>query len=164
MITIGALEDYCDRVACAVGRLSNCVFGIDPAKGEPVAVSLGQALQLTNILRDLSEDAALDRLYVPNDMLRAYDIPWADARRAITHPRFGEVCNELAAIAMKRYAEATVALAACDTRQMRPASLMLHNYERVLKKLIRRGWKRLDEPVSLGKLQKVWILLRYGLI
>ena len=164
MITIGALEDYCDRVACAVGRLSNRVFGIEDALGEPVAVSLGQALQLTNILRDLSEDAALDRLYVPNDMLSAYDIPWADAKRTLSHPRFGEVCIELAAIAMKRYAEATTALSVCDTRQMRPASLMLQNYHRVLKKLIRRGWKKLDEPVSLGKGQKVWILLRYGLI
>ena len=129
-----------------------------------VAVSLGQALQLTNILRDLSEDAALDRLYVPNDMLMAYDIPWADARRTLTHPRFAEVCNELAAIAMRRYAEAITALSFCDTRQMRPANLMLQNYQRVLKKLIRRGWKKLDEPVSLGKGQKVWILLRYGLI
>ena len=164
MTTIGSLEDYCDRVACAVGRLSNRVFGIDDALGEPVAVSLGQALQLTNILRDLSEDAALDRLYVPNDMLMAYDIPWADARRTLTHPRFAEVCDELAAIALQRYAEAAIALSACDTSQVRPASLMLQNYHRVLKKLIRRGWKKLDEPVSLGKGQKVWILLRYGLI
>jgi phytoene synthase len=164
MTTIGALEDYCDRVACAVGRLSNCVFGVEETLGEPVAVALGQALQLTNILRDLSEDAALDRLYVPNDMLMVYDIPWADARRTLTHPRFGEVCNELAAIAMQRYEEALSALSVCDTRQMRPAILMLQNYHRVLKKLIGRGWKKLDEPVSLGKGQKFWILLRYGLI
>ena len=164
MITIGALEDYCDRVASAVGRLSNRVFGIDDAPGEPVAVSLGQALQLTNILRDLSEDAARDRLYVPNDMLMAYDIPWADARRTLSHPRFGEVCHELATIAEQRYDEAKLALAACDRRKMRPANLMLHNYQRVLGRLIRRGWKNLDEPVSLGKGQKVWILFRYGLI
>ena len=164
MTTIGALEDYCDRVACAVGRLSNRIFGIDDRLGEPVAVSLGQALQLTNILRDLSEDAGLDRLYVPNDMLMAYDIPWADAKRTLSHPRFGEVCHELATIALQRYAEASVALAACDTHKMRPAILMLQNYQRVLDKLISRGWKKLDEPVSLGKGQKVWILLRYGLI
>jgi len=164
MTTIGALEDYCDRVACAVGRLSNRVFGVDDALGEPVAVSLGQALQLTNILRDLAEDAALDRLYVPNDMLKAYDIPWADARRTLTHPRFFEVCNELAAIAAERYAEAKIALSHCDSRQIRPARLMMENYQRILKKLVRRGWKNLDEPVSLGKGQKLWILLRYGLI
>lgn len=164
MATIGALEDYCDRVACAVGRLSNRVFGIDDALGEPVAVSLGQALQLTNILRDLAEDAALDRLYVPNDMLAAYDIPSADARRTLSHPRFSEVCDELAAIAAQRFADADRALAACNSRVMRPAELMLQNYRRVLRKLVKRGWRRLDEPVSLGRGQKIWILLRYGLI
>ena len=164
MITVGALEDYCDRVACAVGRLSNRVFGIDDALGEPVAVSLGQALQLTNILRDLAEDAALDRLYVPSDMLAAYDIPSADARRALTHPRFAEVCEELAAIATQRFADAERALAACNSRVMRPAELMLQNYRRVLGRLMGRGWHRLDEPVSLGRGQKMWILLRYGLI
>ena len=97
-------------------------------------------------------------------MLAAYDIPWADARRALTHPRFTEVGDELAAIAAQRFAEAEVALSACDTKLMRPAMLMLHNYHRVLRKLMKRGWKRLDEPVSLGKGQKLWILLRYGLI
>jgi phytoene synthase len=164
MTTIGALEDYCDRVACAVGRLSNRVFGVDDSLGEPVAVSLGQALQLTNILRDLSEDATIDRLYVPNDMLQTYDIPWADAKRTLSHPRFGEVCHELATIALQRYDEAASALAACDRQKMRPAILMQQNYRRVLNKLISRGWSKLDEPVSLGKGQKLWILLRYGLI
>jgi len=164
MATIGALEDYCDRVACAVGRLSNRVFGVDDELGEPVAVSLGQALQLTNILRDLREDASLDRLYVPNDMLLTYDISWADAKRTLTHPRFGEVCHELATIAHQRYDEAAAALSVCDPHKMRPACLMLQNYRRVLNKLVQRGWKKLDEPVPLGKGQKAWILLRYGLI
>jgi len=164
MTTIGALEDYCDRVACAVGRLSNRIFGVDDAHGEPVAVSLGQALQLTNILRDLHEDAALDRLYVPNDMLAAYDISWGDPYRTLSHPRFGSVCAELAAIASQRYADATIAISAGGSRRLRPANLMLQNYQRVLHKLVERGWDKLDEPVSLGKSQKLWILLRYGII
>jgi phytoene synthase len=164
MSTIGALEDYCDRVACAVGRLSNRIFGIDDAEGEAVAVSLGQALQLTNILRDLSEDAALDRLYVPNDMLAAHDIPGGDPKRALQHPRFGALCEELAAIADQRFRDATKAISTGNSRLLRPANLMLQNYQRVLRKLIKRGWDRLEEPVSLGKLEKVWILLRYGLI
>jgi phytoene synthase len=164
MPTLAALEAYCDRVACAVGRLSNRVFGIDDTQGEPVAFALGQALQLTNILRDLAEDAAIDRLYVPNEMLTAYDIPPANARRAITHPRFPEVANELLVIARQRYQEAEAALKPCDTRTMRPAILMMQNYRRILDRLSRRGWTRLDEPVSLGKAQKIWILFRYGLI
>jgi presqualene diphosphate synthase len=164
MTTIGALEDYIDRVACAVGRLSNRIFGVDDAAGEPVAVSLGQALQLTNILRDLSEDASLDRLYVPNDMLAAYDIPWGDPHRTLAHPRFGAVCEELAAIAEQRYKDAATAISHCESRLMRPANLMLQNYRRVLVKLMDRGWDRLDEPVSLAKSQKLWILLRYSII
>lgn len=164
MSTIGALEDYCDRVACAVGRLSNRIFGVDDAQGEPVAVSLGQALQLTNILRDLAEDASLDRLYVPNDMLAAYDIPWSDPHRTLEHPRFKSVCDELAAIADQRFKDATRAISSGNSRLLRPANLMLQNYQRVLQKLVERGWERLDEPVSLGKSQKLWILLRYGLI
>lgn len=164
MTTIGALEDYCDRVACAVGRLSNRIFGVDDAEGEAVAVSLGQALQLTNILRDLAEDASLDRLYVPNDMLATYDIPWGDPHRTLAHPRFGAVCEELAAIAMQRFKDAKAAIAACESGKMRPANLMLQNYQRVLRKLMDRGWDRLDEPVSLEKSQKLWILLRYGII
>ncbi len=164
MPTLVALEAYCDRVACAVGRLSNRIFGIDDVRGEPVAVSLGQALQLTNILRDLAEDAAIDRLYVPNAMLAAYDIPPNSARRAIMHPRFPEVCDELAALARRRYAEAAEALAVCDRRTMRPAIMMMQNYRRILDRLIDRGWKHPDRPVSLGKAQKIWILLCYGLI
>ena len=164
MTTIGALEDYCDRVACAVGRLSNRVFGVDDAEGEAVAVSLGQALQLTNILRDLAEDASLDRLYVPNDMLSTYGIPWSDPHRTLAHPRFGAVCEELAAIATQRFRDAKAAIAACESGKMRPANLMLQNYQRVLRKLMDRGWDRLDEPVSLEKSQKLWILLRYGII
>ncbi len=164
MPSVAALEAYCDRVACAVGRLSNRVFGIDDERGEPVATALGQALQLTNILRDLAEDAEIDRLYVPNDMLRRYDIPPNSAARAIRHPRFPELCDELAAIAHRRYLEASAALAACDRRTMRPAIMMMENYSRILDRLVKRGWKTPEKPVSLGKLQKLWILLRYGLI
>ena len=164
MPTVPALEDYCDRVACAVGRLSNRVFGVVDELGEPVAVSLGQALQLTNILRDIDEDAGIDRLYVPNDMLSAYDIPPADVKLVIRHPRFPEICEELAAIARRRYEDAERALAACDRRKMRPAIMMMQNYRRILDKLVVRGWSRLDEPVSLSKAQKLWLLMRYALI
>jgi phytoene synthase len=164
MPTVPALEDYCDRVACAVGRLSNRVFGVVDELGEPVAVSLGQALQLTNILRDIDEDAGIDRLYVPNDMLSAYDIPPADVKLVIRHPRFPEICEELAAIARRRYQDAERALTACDRRTMRPAIMMMQNYRRILEKLVARGWSRLDEPVSLSKGQKLWLLMRYALI
>jgi phytoene synthase len=164
MPTISALEAYCDRVACAVGRLSNRIFGVDDPHGEPVAVALGQALQLTNILRDLEEDAAIDRLYVPADMLAAHGIPAAAPELVLRHPRFPHVCDELAAIAARRFEEAERALDACNGRRVRPARLMMQNYRRVFEKLCARGWSRPGEPVSLGTAQKLWILFRYGLI
>lgn len=161
---MAALEAYCDKVACAVGRLSNPVFGVEERLGEPVAVALGQALQLTNILRDLAEDATLNRLYLPHDLLMRFDIPDRDAAAAIAHARFPEACDELATLAARRFAEAEAALARCDRRIMRPAIMMMAVYRSILRKLRRRGWRRLDEPVSLGTAEKLWILLRYGVL
>lgn len=164
MADMAALESYCDKVACAVGRLSNPVFGIEEEKGEPVAVALGQALQLTNILRDLAEDAALNRLYLPRDLLERYGIPDEDAAIALAHPRFSEACDELAGLAERRFAEAAAALDRCDRRIMRPAIMMMAVYRRILRKLRQRGWLRLNEPVSLGAAEKLWIILRFGVV
>ncbi len=160
---LAALEAYCDRVACAVGRLSNRVFGVDDSAGEPVAVALGQALQMTNILRDLAEDAALDRLYLPGDMLKSHGIPNGDARTILAHPALPDVCDEVAGLTGKRYAEAEAALSACDRGTMRPAIMMMQVYRRIFEALRRRGWRRLDEPVELSRLQKLWVVVRYGM-
>ena len=66
---LATLDLYCDRVAVAVGRLSTRVFGMEEAPGGELAHHLGRALQLTNILRDLDEDAAIGRLYLPRELL-----------------------------------------------------------------------------------------------
>jgi len=158
------LESYCDKVACAVGRLSTRVFGIEESLGEAAAVALGQALQLTNILRDLREDAEIDRLYVPRELLESHGIgnsttAWA----ALDHPAFGAACEELAVIAEGRYREAESALAACDSRMMRPAIVMMHVYRGLFRRLRRRGWNRPGDRVSVPIWQKLWILCRYGL-
>lgn len=153
---------YCDRVACAVGRLSNRIFGIDEENGDRVAYALGQALQLTNILSDLREDAGRDRLYLPADMLAAHGINEANPEAVLAHPAIADVCAELAAIAADRFAEAEAALALCDRRLMRPAVMMMQVYRRILEKLKKRGWRRISEPVRLSKLQKLWIAFRYG--
>ncbi len=161
---MAGLEAYCDRVACAVGRLSNRVFGVDDATGEPLAVALGQALQLTNILRDLAEDAALDRLYLPGDVLKSHGIPNGDVRAVLAHPALPGVCDEIARIAEKRYAEAETALSACDRSAVRPAIMMMQVYKRIFQRLCRRGWRRLDQPVGLSKWQKISVLVRYGVL
>lgn len=160
---MAALARYCDRVACAVGRLSNRIFGIDANQGDRIAAALGEALQLTNILRDVHEDAERDRLYLPTDLLHRHGILAGEIASVLAHPRLADACAELAALAERRFAEAEAALAACDRRQMRPAIMMMAVYRAIFRRLHRRGWRRLAQPVTLSRPQKLWILLRYGM-
>jgi len=154
---------YCDRVACAVGRLSVRIFGMEPGQGIALAKSLGEALQLTNILRDLHEDAAIGRLYLPITSLRAHGIADVeDPTAVLDHPNLGKVCDELAERAQARFAESGQRAARAKRRQVLPAVLMMRAYERILVKLRRRGWRDLDRRVSLSRSEKIWIALRYG--
>ena len=156
------LNLYCDRVACAVGRLSVRVFGIDDDVGAELASSLGQALQLTNILRDIGEDAERNRLYVPADLLAAHDIAAGDIPTVLNHPRFPETCDTLAAVARRRFDQAKAAILQCDAGKIRPAVMMMEVYRRILDKLAYRGWLDLNMPVTISGPGKLWIALRYG--
>ena len=156
------LNLYCERVACAVGRLSVCVFGVDGDKGKELAFSLGQALQLTNILRDIPEDAERDRLYIPEDLLRSHEIVSEDLPSVLNHPAFPKVCDTLAGVAERRFQQAEAAIAECDRKKIRPAIMMMEIYRRIFQKLRRRGWKLLNLPVGISKPRKIWIALRYG--
>ena len=84
---LATLDLYCDRVAGAVGRLSVRIFGMEEGPGCELAHQLGRALQLTNILRDLDEDAAIGRLYLPRELLRKAGIVTTDPGAAIGDPR-----------------------------------------------------------------------------
>ena len=92
---MATLDLYCDRVACAVGRLSVRVFGMDRDAGLALAHHLGRALQLTNILRDLDEDAAMGRLYLPREALRDAGIISTDPATVLANPMLGEACATL---------------------------------------------------------------------
>ena len=159
------LDLYCDRVACAVGRLSNRVFGVDEPAGGRLAAALGQALQLTNILRDLEEDATRDRLYLPKDILRAHGVTdTEDARSVLADPAVADICERIAEIARKRFTEAAVILAKCDRKDTRPAVIMMEVYRRTLRRLMDRGWRRWSEPVSVSPAEKLWVAVRYGIV
>ena len=158
------LDQYCDKVACAVGRLSVRVFGAPDGLGERLADALGNALQRTNILRDLSEDARRDRLYLPADMLASAGIDdLSDAAAVLRHPRVPDVCASLARDARQRFIDAGDLLAAGDRRALRPAAVMMQVYRRILARLMARGWRHLDVPVSLSRQEKLWIAVRHGL-
>jgi presqualene diphosphate synthase len=159
---LATLDLYCDRVAAAVGRLSVRAFGDASASADRVAYALGRALQLTNILRDLREDADRGRLYLPREYLDAAEIPH-DPLAALAAPRLAEVCTRVAAQAHAYFAEARGAMEDCDRRAMRPARLMGATYAAILRRLEQRGWQRLDEPAELSTWQKLGLALRYAL-
>jgi presqualene diphosphate synthase len=157
------LDLYCDRVASAVGRLSVRAFGDSSAEADKVAWHLGRALQLTNILRDVAEDAGRDRVYLPAEYLAEAGVP-ADPQLALIHPALPSVCARLAVVAHGHFRDALAGMARCDRRAMRPARLMGATYAAILTQLEHRGWDRLDEPVKVAKWRKLWIVLRYGLL
>ncbi|HEY1503191.1 MAG TPA: presqualene diphosphate synthase HpnD [Stellaceae bacterium] len=162
--SLAELDLYCDRVASAVGRLSVRAFGDSTAAADRVAHHLGRALQLTNILRDLAEDAARGRLYLPRDLLVDVGIIATAPNVVLQHPSLGNACNALAEIAEDHFDKARVAMKECSRRAMRPARAMGAVYHAQLVRLRARGWQRFAEPVKLSKPEKLWIALRYGLI
>src|SRR5256714_14922131 len=102
---LATLDLYCDRVASAVGRLSVRVFGMPEEDGILLAHHLGRALQLTNILRDIDEDAGLGRLYLPREMLFHAGITSNDPDRVIVERALPKVCLPLAQRAKAHFEE-----------------------------------------------------------
>ena len=162
--SVAELDLYCDRVASAVGRLSVRAFGVETEAADRVAHSLGRALQLTNILRDLAEDGLRGRLYLPREILEAHGIESSDPQEVLSHPALPLVCQSLAAIADGHFADARRAMAQCPRRPMRPAATMEAVYRAILQRLRRRGWQKIDEPVRVSKPVKLWLALRHGLM
>jgi phytoene synthase len=156
------LDLYCDRVASAVGRLSVRAFGDASPAADEVAHHLGRALQLTNILRDLGEDAARGRLYLPAEFLAEAGVP-AEPRAALTHPGLVRVCERLGARAKEHFARAAESMSRCDRRAMKPARLMGASYAAIMRRLERRGWSHPEQRVSVPKWEKLWIALRFAI-
>ena len=157
------LDLYCDRVASAVGRLSVRAFGDASPMATEVARHLGRALQLTNILRDVAEDAGRGRLYLPRELLDAHGVA-QDPQAALADPGLARVCAALAAEAHAHFDAAHAAMARCRRRAMRPARVMAASYASILDRLEQRGWDRLTQPVRVPKWRKTWIALRHGLL
>ncbi len=157
---LATLDLYCDRVAAAVGRLSVRAFGDTSAAADEVAWHLGRALQLTNILRDVAEDAARGRLYLPREWLHDADVP-CEPREALNHIALPALCARMAAQARRHFKAADTAMQSCDRRAMKPARLMGATYAALLERLQQRGWANPDAPVRLPRWQKLWIALRH---
>lgn len=162
--SVSELTLYCDRVAGAVGRLSNRVFGLVGETGDRLASTLGRALQITNILRDLLEDAESKRLYLPQEILEKYGIDKTEPEDVLASPQLANVCNEIATIAEQDFRDAEAILCELDRKKIRPVIIMKNIYLPTLQRLIKRGWVNLEQPVSLSRPEKLWIILRSGFL
>src|ERR1700749_1732752 len=109
---LATLDLYCDRVASAVGRLSIKVFGMEEGPGFKLAHHLGRALQLTNILRDIDEDAAIGRLYLPREYLFAAGFTSLDPKMVVSDARVDLACRQVAHLAHEHYEKAQAVLSA----------------------------------------------------
>jgi squalene synthase HpnD len=154
------LRLYCRRVAGSVGALAVPVFHRHSAEGEALAIALGEALQLTNILRDLKEDSQLGRLYLPREALDHAGIPPGPIAAILADPRLPAACAWLTDRAEESYAEAGRLFAILPSAPMRPARTMMVIYRRLLTRLCKRGWANLEPPPREPRLALLWIAAR----
>ena len=159
---LATLDLYCDRVASAVGRLSVKVFGLPKEDGILLAHHLGRALQLTNILRDIDEDAAIGRLYLPKEGLAQAGISSTDPLVVAADPAVPKVCAPLVERARDHFAESDAIMARNSRRAVRAPRIMSKYYGSILALLVARGFANPRTPVRLNKAARIAILLRYG--
>jgi len=158
------LDLYCDRVASAVGRLSVKVFGLPDDDGILLAHHLGRALQLTNILRDIDEDAGIGRLYLPRELLFHAGITSNDPDTVIASPALPKVCAPLVKRARAHYDKSDEIMSRNRRSTVKAPRIMSKYYRKILELLVKRGFALPRDPVRLGRASKIAILLRYGII
>ena len=161
---LATLDLYCDRVASAVGRLSVRVFGLAQGDGIQLAHHLGRALQLTNILRDIDEDAGLGRLYLPREWLHEAGITGTDPLKVAADPRLPKVCAPLIERARAHFEQSDEIMARNPRRVVRAPRIMSKYYHSILQLLMARGFALPRAPVRVSKVTKLAIVLRYALI
>ena len=158
------LDLYCDRVASAVGRLCIKVFGMDEGPGFALAHHLGRALQLTNILRDVDEDAAIGRLYLAHESLAEAGIHSREPIAVVAHPGIDRVCRSLAVRAHEHYRAAEDVMRARPRGFLRTPRLMGAVYRSVLESMEQAGWAPPRTRVRVSRAKLLLMVLRYGLI
>ncbi|HEX9392523.1 MAG TPA: presqualene diphosphate synthase HpnD [Usitatibacteraceae bacterium] len=152
-----SLQLYCHRVAGVVGQLSASIFGFSNPATLQYAENLGLAFQMTNIIRDVGEDARRDRIYLPQDDLQKYGVSNADILDRRQSPAFERLMAFQSQRAQSLYDAAFAALAPEDRRAQRPGLIMSAIYRTLLEELERDGFKVLNQRTSLTPLRKLWI-------
>lgn len=163
---LATLDLYCDRVASAVGRLSIKIFGMTETEGFLLAHHLGRALQFTNILRDLDEDAGIGRLYLPREDLEAagIDVTDVDPKAVLAHAGLAAACAPMLARAREHFAEADKVMRRTRRRVVRAPRIMAAAYKAYHAALSARGFAPPRPRVRLSRPRVLWIVLRHAII
>lgn len=159
--TFQDLLGYCYKVASVVGLASMKIFGAQQEQTRQYAVQLGYALQLTNIIRDVGEDARIGRIYLPQEDLQKFHVSEEDLLTGRSSPNFIRMMDFQYARAEDYYRKAEAALPAADKPVMIAARMMGQLYRQILHKLKAERYPVFEKRMKLSKLSKVWLLASY---
>lgn len=151
------LQLYCHRVASIVGQLAAQIFGYQDSNTLKYAHHLGLAFQLTNIVRDVGEDARRDRIYLPMDELRQFNVPTSDILNGKQTDNFKKLLKFQIDRAYDFYRLAFSELAANDRRFQRPGLVMAAIYQTLLHEIELSDYQVLNQRIALTPLRKLWI-------
>jgi phytoene synthase len=152
-----ALQRYCDLVAGVVGEVAANIFGQTQAGTAVYAHKLGHALQLTNIIRDVGEDARRGRIYLPLSELQQFDVKAYEILQCSYSERFTSLMQFQSRRAQALYDEALALLPAIDRRAQKPGLMMAAIYRALLREIERDKFQVLHQRVSLTPLRKLWL-------
>ncbi len=158
------LDLYCERVASAVGRISVRIFGMPDEPGEALAYHLGRALQLTNILRDVDEDTAMGRLYLPREALEAAGVNTDDPLEAAADPNLAAACVEVAHRAQAHLGKAQSIMNGARRATVRTPRIMAAAYGSILERMIAEGFAPPRRRVGASGPRVLAAVLRYGVL
>jgi 15-cis-phytoene synthase len=156
-LDFAALERYCHLVAGVVGEVSARIFGQSDPRTTEYAHKLGLAFQLTNIIRDVGEDALRGRIYIPLSELRQFDVKAHEILKRSYSERFSALMQFQAQRAHRLYDEALALLPAADRRRQKPGLMMASIYRTLLREIERDGFQVMHQRVGLTPLRKFWL-------
>ena len=151
------LERYCHLVAGVVGEVSARIFGQTAPQTTAYAHTLGLAFQLTNIIRDVGEDARRDRIYLPVNELQRFDVKAHEVLKGVYSDRFTALMRFQAERAHRLYDEALALLPAADRRAQKPGLMMASIYRTLLREIEAEHFQVLHQRIALTPLRKFWL-------
>jgi phytoene synthase len=156
-LDFAGLQQYCHKVAGVVGEVAAQIFGQTQASTTAYAHTLGLAFQLTNIIRDVGEDARRDRIYLPVNELQQFEVKAHEILQGQYSERFKALMHFQTQRALGLYDQALALLPAADRRAQKPGLMMASIYRSLLREIAADGYQVLHQRVSLTPLRKFWL-------